>query len=107
MNHDITHYAKTRYSAKAYDASRKISEEKIEKLRELLRFSPSSTNAQPWHFILASTEAGKEKVAKSTDRLFPFNRTSIVNASHVVVFASRLARSPQLSTRQYARIVHR
>lgn len=90
-NKDITYYAKTRYSAKAYDTTRKISDENIDKLKELLRFSPSSTNAQPWHFVLASTEEGKERVAKSTDRLYPFNRNSIVNASHVVVFASRLA----------------
>ncbi len=49
------------------------------------------SNIQPWHFTLASTEEGKEKVAKSTDRLYPFNRNSMVNAFHVVVFASRLA----------------
>ena len=29
-------------------------------------------------------------MAKSTDRLYPFNRQSITNASHVVVFCSRL-----------------
>lgn len=90
MNHDITHYAKTRHAAKAFDSSKKISSDNIEKLKELLRFAPSSTNAQPWHFVLASTEAGKEKIAKSTDRLFPFNRKAIKDASHVVVFASRL-----------------
>lgn len=87
---DITHYAKSRHSAKAYNPSRKISDAKAEKIRELLRYSPSSTNIQPWHFVLASTEEGKERVAKSTDRLYPFNRANIVNASHVVVFAGRL-----------------
>jgi nitroreductase/dihydropteridine reductase len=89
MEQDITHYAKTRYTAKAYDPSRKISGDNVGKIKELLRFSPSSVNSQPWHFILASTEEGKERVAKGTDALFPFNSPSIRNASHVVVFCSK------------------
>ncbi|QEG22659.1 oxygen-insensitive NAD(P)H nitroreductase [Mariniblastus fucicola] len=88
---DITYYAKKRYTAKAYDREKKISPENISKVKELLRFSPSSTNAQPWHFILASSEEGKDRIANSTDDLYPFNSPSIRNASHVVVFASRLA----------------
>lgn len=88
---DITDFAKARHSAKAYDTSKKISDADIEKVKELLRFSPSSTNLQPWHFVLASTPEGKEKIAKSTDTKFPFNSKSIRDASHVVVFASRLA----------------
>ena len=90
MEHDITYYARQRYTTKAYDPSRRISDENVEKLKELLRFSPSSTNIQPWHFILASTPEGKARVAKAAERLYPFNKPSILNASHVVVFASRL-----------------
>ncbi len=88
---DIVHFARTRYTAKAYDANQKIPDDVVEKLKSLLQLSPSSTNIQPWRFIMASTPEGKERVAKSTDRLYPFNRNSIINASHVVVFASRLA----------------
>jgi len=87
---DIVYFAKTRHTTKAFDPTRKIPDEKVEKIKELLRFSPSSTNAQPWHFILASSDEGKARVAKATERLFPFNAPSILNASHVVVFASRL-----------------
>jgi len=87
---DITHFVKTRYSAKAYDASKKISDENIARIKELLRFSPSSVNGQPWHFVLAGTEEGKARVAKATETRFPFNTGSIFKASHVVVFASRL-----------------
>ncbi len=90
MKHDIVHYAKHRHTVKAYDPKKKIPDETIAKLKELLRFSASSTNAQPWHFVIASTPEGKERVAKSTDRLYPFNRNSIVSASHVVVFCSKL-----------------
>lgn len=90
MDREITAYAKRRHTVKAYDSSRRLTEQDVARVKELLRLSPSSTNAQPWHFVIASTPEGKELVAKSTDRLYPFNRASIVNASHVVVFCSRL-----------------
>lgn len=88
---DITDFAKSRHTVKAFDPTRRIPDETVEKLKELLRFSPSSTNAQPWYFVLASTPQGKERVARATERLYPFNRKSIMDASHVVVFASRLS----------------
>lgn len=91
MIENITDFAKSRYTVKAYDADYKIPVETVQKLKELLRLSPSSTNAQPWHFILASTDEGKARVAKGTDDKYPFNSLAIRNASHVVVFASRLA----------------
>ncbi|WP_430430866.1 oxygen-insensitive NAD(P)H nitroreductase [Oceanicaulis sp.] len=90
MSLTILDYAKKRHTTKAYDPSRKISDADLETIKGLLRFSPSSTNLQPWHFVIAGTEEGKARIAKATDRLFPFNSASILNASHVVVFASRL-----------------
>lgn len=91
MKHDIVHYAKKRHTAKAYDANKKISEENIEKIKELLRFSPSSTNSQPWHFLLISSEEGKKRLAQANEAMFPFNNPSILSASHTVLFCSRLA----------------
>jgi nitroreductase/dihydropteridine reductase len=91
---DITDIAKARHTTKGYDASKKISDADIAKVKDLLRFSPSSTNAQPWHFVLASTDTGKESIAKGTDEKFPFNSPSIRAASHVVVFAARKALAP-------------
>ena len=88
---DIIQTARGRHTTKAYDALRKIPEETVAKLKELLRWSPSSTNLQPWHFIMASTPEGKARVAKSTEEKYPFNSASINNASHVVVFAGRLS----------------
>ncbi|MBU2982828.1 oxygen-insensitive NAD(P)H nitroreductase [Lentibacter algarum] len=88
---DITDVVKARHTTKGYDAAKRISDVDIAKVKELLRFSPSSTNNQPWHFVLASTDAGKARVAKGTDEKFPFNSPSIRAASHVVVFAARVA----------------
>jgi len=49
---DLLNSVKSRYTTKAYDSEKKIPQEKIKKLLEILRFSPSSVNIQPWHFSL-------------------------------------------------------
>ena len=55
---DIISVALKRYSTKAFDASKKLTPEQAEQIKTLLQYSPSSTNSQPWHFIVASTEEG-------------------------------------------------
>lgn len=90
MEHDIVYYAKKRHTAKAYDAAKTIPKDTIEKIKDLLRFSPSSINVQPWYFILASSDEGKARVAKSTEEKFSFNKNNILDASHVVVFCNKL-----------------
>ncbi len=62
---DIVQAAKSRYSTKVFDPTRKLPQEKVDAVKELIRFSPSSVNSQPWHFILASTEEGKQRIAKA------------------------------------------
>ena len=86
---DVLASAKSRYTTKAYDETRPLSPEDLVKIRELLQFSPSSTNAQPWHFILATTPEGKKRVAKGTEGDYEFNTPKILNAAAAVVFASR------------------
>jgi len=86
---DIVTVAKTRYTAKAYDPARTLDADTLEQLRQLLRFSPSSTNAQPWHFVLATTQEGKDRIADGGTEPFPFNAPSIRNASAVVVFCAK------------------
>ena len=90
MKNDITDYAKKRYTTKAYKLDKKISLENLEKIKELLRFSASSTNSQPWHFLIASSDEGKKRIAKANESMFPFNNPSILSSSHVVVFCSKL-----------------
>lgn len=85
----LTALAKSRYTTKAYDASRKIPQETIHELLEQLRHSPSSVNSQPWHFVVASDEQGKARVAKSAEGGFAYNEAKMLNASHVIVFCTR------------------
>ena len=58
---------------------------------DVARLSPSGCNAQPWHFIVASTEEGKARVAKSAAGNYVFNERKILDASHVVVFCAKTA----------------
>ncbi len=51
--------------------------------------SPSSTNIQPWHFIIADTKEGKARVAKGAQGFYQFNEKKIMDASHVIVFCAR------------------
>ncbi|MGJ8655431.1 MAG: oxygen-insensitive NAD(P)H nitroreductase [Akkermansiaceae bacterium] len=87
---NITETVNWRYSTKSFDPEKKINAADEAELQSLLRMSPSSTNIQPWHFIIASTEEGKKRIAKGTQGLFIFNESKVLNASHVVVFCTRL-----------------
>lgn len=96
---NIIQSAAARYSTKAFDPAKKISDENIEKVKELLRLSPSSTNSQPWHFILASTPEAKARIAKATAGFYVFNERKVLDASHVVVFCAKTSIDEQhLST---------
>jgi dihydropteridine reductase (EC 1.5.1.34) len=86
---NLTKVLNNRYSTKAFDPNKKISDEDFEQLKSLLRMSPSSTNLQPWHFIIAATDAGKARMAKGVQGSLKFNEPKIVNASHVVLFCSK------------------
>ena len=88
---DIVSVALKRYSTKAFDATKKLTAGEAEQLKTLLQYSPSSTNSQPWHFIVASTDEGKARVAKAASGTYVFNERKILDASHVVVFCAKTA----------------
>ncbi|WP_046166539.1 oxygen-insensitive NAD(P)H-dependent nitroreductase NfsB [Chromobacterium vaccinii] len=88
---NIAHYATTRYTTKAFDPDFTLSPDQLEQIETLLRHSPSSTNSQPWHFFIAGSEEGKARVAKATADGYAFNQAKVLNASHVVVFCTRIA----------------
>jgi len=92
---DIALAARRRHSCKAFDGERKIPPALFAQLRELLRWSPSSTNSQPWHFVVAATPEGKARVAESAHGLFAYNAPKILNASHVVVLCARRDMEPE------------
>jgi nitroreductase/dihydropteridine reductase len=85
----ITDILNWRYSTKEFDTSKKISNEDLEQIKALLQMSSSSTNIQPWHFIIAGTEEGKKRIAKGTQGFYQFNEAKVMEASHVIVFCAK------------------
>ena len=75
--------AKSRYTTKKYDPNGKIADEIIEKLKEILRLSPSSINSQPWKFTFISDVKTKSELSKVSFH----NEEKVNDASHIVVFS--------------------
>lgn len=86
---NIVETAQKRYTSKAFDPERKLSVDTVQAIRDLLRAAPSSVNSQPWHFIIAASDAGKARLTKATQGPYAYNGAKISNASHVVVLCAR------------------
>lgn len=82
---DISKYMKQRFTSKAYNSSKKLTHAQIQQIKDILRFTPSSVNSQPWHFILATSYEAKAKVAKAAENVHPKNVANIKNCSLAIV----------------------
>ena len=85
---NLTDILSKRYSTKSFDPKRKIDEKTWLQVEDALRLSASSTNAQPWHFVVAHTDEGKKRLTMGT-KAYAFNTEKILNASHGVLFCAR------------------
>lgn len=83
---DFLQLAQNRYTTKLY-SSKRVSDEDIAKLKEILRLTPSSINSQLWQFVFISDEPTKEAFAKVSF----INEERIRQASHLVVFMANSA----------------
>ncbi len=86
---ELMEIIKKRYSTKHFDPTKPLTAEQLSLIENLLRYSPSSTNIQPWHFIIASTEEGKKRIAKGAQGFYSFNEERILNAGAVVLFTAK------------------
>ncbi|WP_034057303.1 nitroreductase family protein [Lacinutrix jangbogonensis] len=74
---------RNRYTTKKYDPSKKIENQKIQELKEVLHLSPSSINSQPWKFTFVSDKGIKQKLAKVSW----LNTNKVIDCDTVVVFS--------------------
>lgn len=86
---NIVEIAKTRYATKKFDPNKTINVETFAQIKQLLRYSPSSINSQPWHFVIASTAEGKARLAKGAQAPYNANQPKILDASHVILFCAK------------------
>lgn len=73
-----------RYATKQFDPTRKISSEDWQTLEEALRLSPSSYGLQPWKFLIITDPELRAKLQPVS-----YGQSQIVDASHLVVFATK------------------
>lgn len=85
----IADLATRRHTCKAFDPARRISPQDMAALKTLLRYTPSSVNSQPWHFLIAESAAGKESIAATLSGRYAYNASKVRAASHVVVLCAR------------------
>jgi nitroreductase len=71
-----------RYATKSFDG-RIIPEEKFKELEEIIRYSASSYNLQPWKFVIVKDKETKEKLLP-----FAWNQPQITTCSHLIVMCA-------------------
>ena len=74
---------KWRYATKKFDATKKVSIENIEMLKEAIQLSASSYGLQLYKVFIIETQELKEKLLPLC-----WNQQQVVDASHIFVFAS-------------------
>jgi nitroreductase / dihydropteridine reductase len=86
---NVSEIAQRRYTTKAFDPNKRISDADMGQLRAVLLNAPSSVNSQPWHFVIASSPEGKSQVAQGMVGNYAYNQAKVLNASHVIVLCAQ------------------
>jgi nitroreductase / dihydropteridine reductase len=72
-----------RHAVKAYDPTKKVSEEDLNKILEAARLAPTSSGLQPFRVIVVENQELKEKMVQGA-----LNPEVMRDCSHVLVFAA-------------------
>ena len=81
---DVVARMEWRYATKEFDPAKPVSADDWASLEQALVLAPSSFGLQPWRFIVVTDQATKAWLLPAS-----WNQAQIVDASHVVVFATR------------------
>lgn len=101
MTHPIIKDLETRYTAKKYDATKRISAQDIEIIKQAIHLSASSINSQPWKFIVLESDQAKQRFHDTFANQFQFNQPHAKEASHTILFAH----NPRFTKEQYKKVV--
>ncbi|MDA0128242.1 nitroreductase family protein [Vibrio sp. MarTm2] len=101
MTHPIIKDLNTRYTAKKYDATKRISADDIQVIKEALRLSASSINSQPWKFIVLESDEAKQRFHDTFANKHQFNQPHAKEASHTIL----MAYDPKFTKEKYAKRV--
>lgn len=101
MSHQIITDLNNRYTAKKYDATKRISAEDMNVIKEAIRLSASSINSQPWKFIVIESDEAKQRFHDTFANIHQFNQPHAKEASHVILFAH----NPRFTKDDYKKVV--
>ena len=72
-----------RHAVKAYDSTKKVSQDKIDKIVEAARLAPTSSGLQPFKVLVVENQDLKERLVEGA-----LNPECMRDCSHVIVFAA-------------------
>ncbi|UYI49230.1 nitroreductase family protein [Vibrio natriegens] len=101
MSHQVIKDLNRRYTAKKYDAEKRISQQDMETIKEAIRLSASSINSQPWKFIVIESDEAKQRFHNTFANMHQFNQPHAKEASHTIL----LAYDPEFTKEKYAKRV--
>lgn len=101
MSHPIITDLKNRYTAKRYDATKRIPQEDLDVIYQAIQLSASSINSQPWKFIVIESDEAKKRMDDSFANKFQFNQPHVKSASHIILFAH----NPAYTREDYEKVV--
>lgn len=101
MTHPIIADLNSRYTAKKYDATKRISSADMQVIKESIRLSASSINSQPWKFIIIESDDAKQRFHDTFANVYQFNQLHSKEASHIILFAH----NPHYSKDDYRKVV--
>ncbi len=82
---------RNRQSDRAFDVSRPVEKEKLQRILEAGRLAPSACNAQPWHFIVVDEPELKNQVADATStKVLALNHFAKQAPVHIVIVEEKV-----------------
>lgn len=82
---DIIKTLNWRYATKKFDSDKKISNEDLETLKEVLRLTPSSYGLQAIQYLIVNNPEIREKL-----KVHSWGQSQVTDASHLLVFCTYL-----------------
>jgi len=94
-DHDVIDLIERRWSPRAFDPARDVSQAELLRLFEAARWAPSASNEQPWRFVAASRHGSPEAFAALLSSLSTKNRAWASAAPILVLVAVHDERTEQ------------
>jgi nitroreductase len=90
QNMDVIEALKWRYAVKKFDSSKKLSEQKINRIKKALQLTPTSMGLQLMKFVMVESDEVKKKITP-----IAYNQPQIEDASHLMIMCRKTDVKPE------------